>query len=226
MTKPSQLYKAYLFDLDGTLVDTAPDLGSALDASLRAAGLPGVTTEQARNWIGLGARFSLTQALQHYGIELDDTAVDQLLKEFLDHYEAHIADTSTPYEGVIDTLDELTDAGIPLAVVTNKPARFTLPLLLALSLDGYFAAVISGDTAPRPKPAADPILLCLSELGISTDAALMVGDSVTDVNAAKAAKVDVACFAYGYNQGQDVCDLQPNWVFERMDELLPAKTFT
>ena len=120
MTKPTQLYKAYLFDLDGTLVDTAPDLGGALDASLRAAGLPGVTTEQARKWIGLGARFSLTQALQHYGIELDDTAVDQLLKEFLDHYEAHIADTSTPYEGVIDTLDQLTDAGIPLAVVTNK----------------------------------------------------------------------------------------------------------
>jgi phosphoglycolate phosphatase len=114
-------------------------------------GCPGSPQSKARNWIGLGARFSLTQALQHYGIELDDTAVDQLLKEFLDHYEAHIADTSTPYEGVIDTLDQLTDAGIPLAVVTNKPARFTLPLLSAMSLDGYFAAVISGDTAPRPQ---------------------------------------------------------------------------
>ncbi|NCF44743.1 MAG: HAD-IA family hydrolase [Proteobacteria bacterium] len=226
MTKPTRLYAAYLFDLDGTLVDTAPDLGGALDASLRAARLPGVSTEQARNWIGLGARFSLTQALQHYDIELDDSAVDQLLQAFLDQYEAHIADTSAPYAGVIDTLDQLTDAGIPLAVVTNKPARFTLPLLSALSLDGYFATVISGDTAPRPKPAADPILLCLSELGICTDAALMVGDAVTDVNAAKAAKVDVACFADGYNQGQDVYDLQPTWVFERMDELLPPRTHT
>ena len=107
-------------------------------------------------------------------------------------------------------------------MVTNKPERFTLPLLAALSLDGYFESVISGDTAPQPKPAADPVLLCLKELNVTAEQALMIGDSSADVGAAKAAKVDVACFRSGYNHGIDVQSLEPDFVFDHMREILSA----
>ena len=215
-------YDAYLFDLDGTLVDTAPDLGGALNTSLQNAGLPGVTEAQARLWIGHGARFSLTLALDHHGVTLDPVAVDALLDNFLNHYADHVAELSSPYAGVIDTLDSLRGSGKKLAVVTNKPTRFTLPLLSALSLDGYFQSVVCGDTAALPKPAPDPILLCLKQLGVTASCSLMVGDSITDVDAAKAAQLDVACYRNGYNHGIDVVSLEPNLVFDRMNEILPA----
>ena len=215
-------YDAYLFDLDGTLVDTAPDLGGALNASLRNAGLPGITEAQARMWIGHGAKFSLTQALDHHNLNLDPAAVDALLDNFLNHYENHVAELSTLYAGVIDTLDALRQSGSKLAVVTNKPTRFTLPLLSELALDGYFQSVVCGDTAALPKPAPDPILLCLKQLGATASCSLMVGDSVTDVDAAKAAQLDVACYRDGYNHGIDVVTLKPTLVFDRMDEILPT----
>lgn len=215
-------YDAYLFDLDGTLVDTAPDLGGALNASLRNAGLPGITEAQARMWIGHGAKFSLTQALDHHNLNLDPAAVDALLDNFLNHYENHVAELSTLYAGVVDTLDALRQSGSKLAVVTNKPTRFTLPLLSGLALDGYFQSVVCGDTAALPKPAPDPILLCLKQLGATASCSLMVGDSVTDVDAAKAAQLDVACYRDGYNHGIDVVTLKPTLVFDRMDEILPT----
>ena len=215
-------YDAYLFDLDGTLVDTAPDLGGALNASLRNAGLPGITEAQARMWIGHGAKFSLTQALDHHNLNLDPAAVDALLDKFLNHYENHVAELSTLYAGVVDTLDALRQSGSKLAVVTNKPTRFTLPLLSGLALDGYFQSVVCGDTAALPKPAPDPILLCLKQLGATASCSLMVGDSVTDVDAAKAAQLDVACYRDGYNHGIDVVTLKPTLVFDRMDEILPT----
>ena len=215
-------YQAYLFDLDGTLVDTAPDLGEALNVSLRETGVPGVTADQARQWIGRGARYSLIQALEYFELVLEQTAVDALLEKFLNYYAEHIADLSTPYDGVVYTLGALHDAGTKLAVVTNKPTRFTVPLLSALALDGYFSSVVCGDTAAQPKPAADPILLCLSELTVPADQALMVGDSSVDVEAAKAAGVDVACFSGGYNHGIDVYSLKPNLVFDDMREILSA----
>ena len=215
-------YDAYLFDLDGTLVDTAPDLGGALNTSLQNAGLPGVTEAQARLWIGHGARFSLTQALDHHGVTLDPVAVDALLDKFLNHYADHVAELSSPYASVIDTLDSLRGSGKKLAVVTNKPTRFTMPLLSALSLNGYFQSVVCGDTAAQPKPAPDPILLCLKQLGVAASCSLMVGDSITDVDAAKAAKLDVACYRNGYNHGIDVATLEPTLVFDRMNEILPT----
>ena len=215
-------YDAYLFDLDGTLVDTAPDLGGALNASLRNAGLPGITEAQARMWIGHGAKFSLTQALDHHNLNLDPATVDALLDNFLNHYENHVAELSTLYAGVVDTLDALRQSGSKLAVVTNKPTRFTLPLLSELALDGYFQSVVCGDTAALPKPAPDPILLCLKQLGATASCSLMVGDSVTDVDAAKAAQLDVACYRDGYNHGIDVVTLKPTLVFDRMDEILPT----
>jgi len=222
MNRMLRRYDAYLFDLDGTLVDTAPDLGRALNISLLEAGFPGVTVDQARQWIGFGARYSITQAVQYHRLRLTEPETDALFERFLSYYEAHVADSSTPYESVIDTLDALHDAGAKLAVVTNKPERFTLPLLAALSLDGYFESVISGDTAPQPKPAADPVLLCLKELNVTAEQALMIGDSSADVGAAKAAKVDVACFRSGYNHGIDVQSLEPDFVFDHMREILSA----
>lgn len=224
MSVITKSYDAYLFDLDGTLVDTAPDLGQALNASLQQAGYRGVTTEQARNWIGHGAKFSLTQALAHHDLILEPAAVDALLANFLDYYASHVAEESTVYAGVVDTLDHLSHEGRKLAVVTNKPSRFVLPLLDAMSLDGYFTSVICGDTAAAPKPAPDPIDLCLNQLGVATVNALMVGDSITDVEAAKAAGVDVACFRHGYNHGIDVETLKATYLFHRMDQILPSDT--
>lgn len=219
-------YDAYLFDLDGTLVDTAPDLARALNACLLGASLPGVTVEQARHWVGHGARHSLLQALKHHQLDLEPITVDRLLEHFLDYYADHVAESSTPYDSVIDTLDSLYDSGKKLAVVTNKPTRFTMPLLTAMCMNDYFRVVICGDTAERPKPAPDPILLGLEQLDVPAKQTLMVGDSITDVNAAKAAGVDVACFLAGYNQGIDVHTLEPTYVFAGMKEILPTDLAT
>jgi len=124
---PSKSYQAYLFDLDGTLVDTAPDLGNALNVALTESGYPGVTQDQARNWIGLGAKHSLTQALAYHGLHLLPDTVEELLQRFLNFYADHVADQSVVYAGVIDTLDRLLDADKKTGGGNQQthPVRFT-----------------------------------------------------------------------------------------------------
>ncbi|MFU8816327.1 MAG: phosphoglycolate phosphatase [Pseudomonadales bacterium] len=192
-------YDGYLFDLDGTLVDTAPDINAALNHALHRAGLAPVSEALTRHWVGHGSKVLVQQALDHQLQRHDD--LEPLLEDFLRYYASHIADLSRPYPRVIDTLEMLRGRGAKLAVVTNKLTRLSVPLLTALNLTGLFDSIVCGDTAARPKPAADPALYACAALGLSCAETLFVGDSETDVGCARAAGCPVVCVADGYNHG-------------------------
>ena len=194
-------YDAYLFDLDGTLVDTAPDIMAGLNASLTTHGYPAATEALARSWVGHGVERLLQQALAHQDEpQPPPRRWASMLSRFREHYGAHIADLSRPYPGVREALDALSRRAA-LGVVTNKPARFAAPLLDALDLARYFGVVVAGDTLERPKPAAEPALHACAALGADIRRALFVGDSITDVACARAAGCDVVCVRGGYSHG-------------------------
>lgn len=204
-------YEAYLFDLDGTLVDSAPDLHQTLNRILEAESLNAVTLEEVRNFIGEGARRLLERSLTAQGAEVTaqgaevtDARLDRLLEAYLAHYGRHFADHSRLFPKVRDSLGALQKRGAKLAVVTNKFERLACAVVAAFELQHHFPVILGGDTLPERKPSALPVLEACARLGVALDAAVMIGDSVTDVGAARAAKIDVFCVPYGYNHGQDI----------------------
>ena len=194
-------YDAYLFDLDGTLVDTAPDLMAGLNVCLAEHGYMEVDESLTRRWVGHGAAKMIEQALVHQGSEEPPAHLSKsMFDRFLDYYALHIADESRPYPGVREALDSLGQhAG--LGVVTNKVSRLTTPLLDALDLARCFEVVVCSDTVGVFKPAPDPALHACASLGVNPARALFVGDSITDVQCARAAGCDVVCVPYGYTGG-------------------------
>ncbi len=211
-------YSGYLFDLDGTLVDTAPDINAALNHAFGQHGLPGVTESVTRHWIGHGARALITQALAPRRLEEDPTEI--LLEVFLEHYRRHIADRSRPYPGVETTLETLRARGARLAVVTNKLTELSEPLLAALDLAGYFDVIVCGDTTGQPKPAADPALFACSAIAVPPVDALFVGDSNADVACARAAGCPVVVVRDGYNHGIPAAELGADAVIESFSDLV------
>ena len=194
-------YDAYLFDLDGTLVDTAPDLMAGLNVCLTEHGYSAVDEELTRRWVGHGAAKMIEQALVHQGSDGPPARLARsMLDRFLDYYVAHIADESAPYPGVRDALTSL-DPRARLGVVTNKVTRLTTALLDALDLSRCFEVVVCGDTLGVYKPAADPALHACATLGTDPARTLFVGDSITDVQCARAAGCNVVCVRYGYSGG-------------------------
>jgi len=211
-------YSGYLFDLDGTLVDTAPDINAALNTALASRGYSTVDEHLTRHWVGHGARALVTQAIESKG--LPARILEELVAAFIKNYENRIADLSRPYPGVVEALIELGDRGARLAVVTNKMTRLSKPLLEALQLDQYFSSIVCGDTADLPKPAADPALHACRELGVSTADTLFVGDSDTDVKCARAAGCPVVVVRDGYNHGTPASELGADSVIESFSDLV------
>ncbi len=216
-----QLYAGYLFDLDGTLVDTAPDLHAALNHALTAHGHRAVSLEHTRHWIGHGARAMIEQALTaEIGRAPSEQRLDSIRDTFLPFYEAHAADLSAPYPGVVEALETLQARGASLAVVTNKITRFSRRVLDALNLTRHFDVIVCGDTAEQPKPAADPALYACTALGLRVDEVLFVGDSTTDVDCARAAGCAVVCVRDGYNHGVPADELGADAVIESFRDLV------
>lgn len=216
--RPLPRYPGYLFDLDGTLVDTAPDLQAALNHALTGGGFAPVSESLTRHWVGHGARMLIEQGLRHQQGDLQ--RIDGLFGDFLDYYAANVAVHSRPYPAVVDSLQALRARGAKLAVVTNKPFALTRLLLDALHLTGLFAVVVGGDTAPRPKPAADPALYACEALRLAAADALFVGDSETDVGCARAAGCPVVCVPDGYNHGVAAEALGADAVIESFRDLV------
>jgi len=214
-------YAGYLFDLDGTLVDTAPDLHAALNHALVAHGHTPVTMEHTRHWIGHGARAMIEQALTaELGTAPSEQRLDSIRDTFLPYYEANVAVASQPYPGVVATLTALIQRGARLAVVTNKITRFSARLIDELRLDGFFEALVCGDTTERPKPAADPALHACRLLDLAVTEVLFVGDSTTDVECARAAGCAVVCVRDGYNHGTPAEQLGADAVIESLSDLV------
>jgi phosphoglycolate phosphatase len=211
-------YTGYLFDLDGTLIDTAPDINAALNHALTQCGAPTVNEALTRHWVGHGARVLVEQALAYHELPEEDLA--PIHEAFLAYYGDHAAEHSRVYPGVVDTLTALKERGARLAVLTNKLTRFSLPIRSTLGIDGYFDATICGDTAAAPKPAADPALLACRELRTTPGDSLVVGDSQTDVLCARAAGCPVVCVRDGYNHGVPAEQLGADAVIESFLDLL------
>lgn len=197
--------RAVLVDLDGTLLDTAPELTAAAADMLEELGLQPVSPATVRGFIGKGIPNLVRQTLQaSIGAAPDELRIDAGLERYFFHYERRNGRSADVYPGVREGLAALSAAGYPLACVTNKTARFTEPLLQATGLAPFFAAVISGDSVTKKKPAADPIIAACSRLGVSPSAAVMVGDSANDALSARAAGCAVLLVPYGYSEGLDV----------------------
>lgn len=228
MTEMFKGVTAIAFDLDGTLVDSVPDLTVACAESLQEQGLPRCSEASVRSWVGNGAEMLIRRALAW---ALDDQPnemqVSEALSAFKRHYEANLTGNSRLYPGVSDTLTRLGERGYRLALITNKPYQFVPPLLESLGIDAHFEVVFGGDSLPEKKPSPLPLLHLCQQWQLPPQQLLMVGDSRNDVDAAHAAKAASVALTYGYNHGEPVEDSQPSLVLDNFETLLaylPAKT--
>jgi len=213
--------KMILVDVDGTMVDSVPDLAFCVDAMMVRLGRRPRGEAEVRTWVGNGVerlvRRALTGTLDG---EPDESDYERAYPVFLELYRENTSKRSRLYPGVREGLDYLSTAGYPLGCVTNKAAQFTEPLLEDLGVRGFFEIVISGDTLPQKKPDPEPLLHAAAHFGVSPSDALMVGDSVSDVKAARAAGFAIVCMSYGYNHGRDIREAKPDAV---IDSLLQIK---
>ena len=198
---------AVLFDLDGTLLDTLPDLHAAANGLRRDFGLADLPPEAIASYIGRGIP-NLVKRVLAGAIEVaEEPPPADALASFRAHYERENGRNVRCYPGVIDGLEMLKAKGIPLAVITNKAEAFTLPLLEMTGLAGYFDVVVGGDVLPKNKPDPMALVWACGRIGVSPAHALFIGDSINDLQAGRAAGCPVFLLPYGYNEGGDVHDL-------------------
>ena len=210
---------AVMIDLDGTLLDTAPDLAAAAERTLAALGLPARTQSEIRSFIGEGIPSLVQRCLQaSAGAARVEALRAEALALYYDFYFEESGRRSAVYPGVIEGLAQFRSMGLRLACVTNKAARFTLPLLEQKGLAPYFELVVSGDTLARKKP--DPMQLAhiCAEFALAPAEVLLIGDSANDALAARAAGCPVLCVSYGYNEGGDVHNLDCDAIVDSLSE--------
>jgi len=228
MTRLEQLFdgtlpRLVMFDLDGTLMDSVPDLAAAVDKMLMLLGREPAGIERVRDWVGNGSRVLVRRALagqlDHDGV--GDELADEALALFMQAY-AGGHELTAVYPGVRDCLDWLRERRVKLAIITNKPAQFIEPLLEEKGLAGYFDWLVGGDTLPQQKPDPAALFWVMDKAGVAPGESLFVGDSRNDVRAAKAATVRCVALTYGYNHGEPIADEQPALVLDDLRELVAS----
>ena len=225
--------KLVMFDLDGTLIDSVPDIAVAINRMLEGIGRKAAGEELVRNWVGNGSAALVARALLNRLIPSDEIpqAIDDLqadptdlwnkgVEGFQHHYSNNCAEYTRIYPGVIEFLDYLAAQRVPMAILTNKPTLFTGPILEALKLDHYFQQVVCGDTCERKKPEPDQLNYLLEKFNTKPQQALMVGDSINDVLAARHANVPVIAVSYGYNYDGPIANSKPDLVIDSLAELI------
>ncbi|HDX8824926.1 phosphoglycolate phosphatase [Klebsiella michiganensis] len=235
-----QNIRGVAFDLDGTLVDSAPGLTAGVDNALYALELPMAGEERVVTWIGNGAdvliqraltwarqeRAALRAAQGKPSVDHDDIPQAEqqaILRKLFDRYYGEVAEEgSFLFPAVADTLGALHAKGLPLALVTNKPTPFVAPILASLDIAKYFTVVIGGDDVKNKKPHPEPLLLVAEKLELAPAELLFVGDSRNDIQAAKAAGCSSIGLTYGYNYGEPISLSEPDYIFDQFNELLPA----
>lgn len=220
--RPSSLSKPemVLIDVDGTLVDSVPDLAYCVDEMMKQISMPTHGEAKVREWVGNGVERLVRRALigQLNG-EPEDALFDKAYPVFMELYAENTSERSSLYPGVREGLDYLKAEGYKLGCVTNKAEQFTLPLLKDLGVYDYFSIVISGDTLAKKKPDPLPLLHAAEFFAVTPQQSLMIGDSTSDVKAARAAGFQIACMTYGYNHGVDIREENPDAVMDSMAEL-------
>ncbi len=209
-----------LIDVDGTLVDSVPDLAFCIDEMMERLGRPVHGEASVREWVGNGVEKLVKRALTgELEKEPDKSAFDEAYPVFLELYKENTCKRSYLYNGVQEGLDFLKSESYKLGCVTNKAARFTEPLLKELGIYDYFEIIISGDTLPKKKPDPMPLMHAAEFFKVQPENALMLGDSVSDVKAARAAGFQIVCMSYGYNHGNDIRKSEPDAVLDSMAQL-------
>lgn len=200
--------KAVVIDLDGTLLDTAPDLADAAIAMAEELGLPPIDLATVKTYIGNGVSRLVKRVLtRDMQAEPDADLFARALPSYEKHYGAHVSRRSQVFPGVLEGLAAFRQTGLHVACITNKAQKFTHPLLKETGLFDYFELILSGDTLPKKKPDPLPLLHACNHFGIQPHELLLIGDSLNDTQAARAAACPVFCVPYGYNRGRDVNEL-------------------
>lgn len=208
-----------LIDLDGTLIDSVPDLAYCVDEMMKKLDMPVRGEAAVRNWVGNGVERLTERALiNSVEGEPDPELMAKAYPIFLELYKENNSQRSCVYEGVVEGIEWMQAQGYRLACVTNKAEAFTIPLLKAKGLHDYFEVIVSGDTCEHKKPHPMPLLFAAEQLGVEPENALMIGDSRSDVKAARAAHFHIFCMTYGYNHGEDIRDYQPDAVMDSFNE--------
>ncbi len=217
--------KAILFDLDGTLIDSAPDLALAVNHMLKTLERPLFSEEIIRYWVGNGAQILVKRALSgqnDINENLDAALLEKALEIFLTFYAQNLAVTTVTYPNVPTTLHALKEAGYRLTIVTNKPFAFVEPILEGLKLTGLFELILGGDSLAQKKPDAMPLLYVCTTLDITVEECVMIGDSKNDILAANACGMQSVGVTYGYNYGEDIGVYEPSIVIDDFSELVEA----
>lgn len=215
MTRP-----IIVFDLDGTLIDTAPDLLDSLNHSLAAGGLATAAPGELKGFVGFGGKVMIEKAYAAQNRQLAADEHDRLYALFVEHYEAAMPGRSLPYPGVLDALDRFEAAGFTMAVCTNKFEAMAIRLLTALGIAHRFAAITGQDTFAFRKPDPRHLLETIARAEGDRDNAIMVGDSRTDIDTAKAAGIPVVAVDFGYTD-RHVREFEPSRIISHFDELTP-----
>ena len=209
-----------LIDVDGTLVDSVPDLAYCVDEMMKQLDMPVHGEAKVREWVGNGVeRLTRRALIGQLDGEPDDALFEKGYPIFMDLYAENTSKRSTLYPGVAEGLAYLESSGIKLGCVTNKAAQFTIPLLKDLGIHDKFEIVISGDTLAKKKPDPMPLLHGAEFFKVKPENAMMLGDSVSDVKASRAAGFQIVCMSYGYNHGVDIRESSPDAVIDSMVEL-------
>ena len=216
--------QAIFFDLDGTLIDSVPDLTLAVNEMLLELDRETFDEDSVRNWVGNGSVMLVKRALAGKR-DISEDEVDEALFShahavFLEAYEKHLCDATVPYPDVPETLRELKNSGYRLAIITNKPHRFVYPILQRLHMDDLFSFFFGGDTLPKKKPDPMPLEQMCEMMELPKEACVMVGDSGNDMLAAKAAGIDAIGVTYGYSYGEDINKYEPIALVNEFSELL------
>ncbi len=207
-----------VFDLDGTLAETAGDLMGALNAVLAQDGIAALPVSQARSLLGAGGRALIQRGYATVGRSLTTPRLEELFRLFIEHYEAHIADHTTLFPGVLDSMDRLASEGFVFAICTNKLEHASVKLLTALDVQHRFRAICGQDTFDVCKPDARALLLTVEKAGGDPRRCVMVGDSITDIATAKAARIPVVAVDFGYTD-KPVSELGPDVVISHFNDL-------
>jgi phosphoglycolate phosphatase len=210
-----------LFDLDGTLVDSVPDLAFCLNAMLTELALPAASEEEVRVWVGNGAERLVKRALTRRmdGEPEDQALLRRALARLMEIYAENTDQYSQLYPGATEGLDYARSLGCPLGLVTNKAERFTVPLMRSLGIFDRFDIVVGGDTLPTQKPHPGPLLHCAEQYRAAPAHSVMIGDSINDLQAARAAGMRILCVSYGYNHGNDIGTHGPDAILHSLAEL-------
>jgi phosphoglycolate phosphatase len=215
--------KAILFDLDGTLIDSGDDLANSVNYMLKKLNKKTFDNETIKKWIGNGAAVLVKRALSG-GMEIKDINEEEFQKAFeifMNHYSENLCVNTKLFDGVREVLEYLKDK--KLAIITNKPYKFVLPILEYFKIDEYFDLVLGGDSLDEKKPSAKPLKVACERLGVLENEAVMVGDSKNDIIAAKNAGIRSVCVTYGYLQGEEAEKLGADFVINSLKELKECK---